>query len=34
VEFSQMNGVLAYLTENCCQGVQDCLETTATSCQC
>jgi DNA-binding transcriptional ArsR family regulator len=28
VEFSQMNGVLAYLTENCC------LETASTACHC
>ena len=34
VEFSQMNGVLAYLTENCCQGAEDCLDASATSCKC
>jgi DNA-binding transcriptional ArsR family regulator len=32
VEIDQMNGVLSYLTENCCQG-QPCLEDTAT-CHC
>ena len=25
VEFGQMNGLLAYLTENCCQGTETCL---------
>lgn len=34
VAFAQMNGVLAYLTENCCQGSLDCLDATATSCAC
>lgn len=34
VEFSQMNGVLAYLTENCCEGSQTCLETESTACHC
>jgi predicted transcriptional regulator len=32
VVFAQMNGVLNYLTENCCQGTQDCMEPTACSC--
>ena len=32
VAFGQMNGLLAYLTENCCQGAEDCLDATATSC--
>lgn len=34
VEFLQMNGVLAYLTENCCQGAETCLDTSVTSCPC
>jgi hypothetical protein len=34
VEFKRMNGVLAYLTENCCQGAEACLDTTSTSCHC
>lgn len=34
VEFSQMNGVLAYLTENCCQGAEACLDASSTACQC
>ena len=32
-EFGRMNGVLSYLTDNCCQG-QPCLEATAISCGC
>lgn len=32
-DFGQMNGVLAYLTENCCQGVP-CLEPAAVACAC
>ena len=32
-DFAQMNGVLAYLTENCCQG-QGCLEEAVSSCNC
>ena len=32
-EFSAMNDLLAYLTENCCQGAT-CLSETATSCNC
>ena len=31
VEFGQMNGVLAYLTENCCQGAEACFDASATS---
>ncbi|QBR01780.1 ArsR/SmtB family transcription factor [Paraburkholderia pallida] len=31
--YAQMNGLLGYLTENCCQG-QACLEPGADSCQC
>ena len=34
VEFEQMNGLLAYLTENCCQGTEACLEISSTSCLC
>jgi len=34
VEFTQMNGVLAYLTENCCQGAEVCLDASASSCLC
>lgn len=30
-EFARMNGVLAYLTDNCCHG-HPCLEDVATSC--
>ena len=33
VEFGRMNGVLSYLTDNCCQG-QPCLEAAAISCGC
>ena len=31
--FDTMNGLLAYLTDNCCQG-QVCLDEAATSCKC
>ncbi|HSW08005.1 ArsR/SmtB family transcription factor [Aquabacterium sp.] len=31
--YGQMNALLAYLTENCCQGVE-CLDATAASCKC
>jgi DNA-binding transcriptional ArsR family regulator len=31
--FAQMNSLLAYLGENCCQG-QDCLQTKAVECGC
>jgi hypothetical protein len=31
--FEQMNALLSYLTENCCQG-EGCLPTTTTSCKC
>ena len=34
VAFDQMNGVLAYLTDNCCQGAQTCLDASATACPC
>jgi len=32
-QFDRMNAVLAYLTQNCCQG-QPCLTVPATSCDC
>lgn len=32
-EYEQMNGVLAYLTSNCCQG-EPCLAEAATTCGC
>ncbi len=32
-QFDRMNAVLAYLTQNCCQG-QACLPDTTTSCAC
>jgi len=32
-EYEQMNGVLSYLTSNCCQG-EPCLDEAATSCGC
>jgi DNA-binding transcriptional ArsR family regulator len=32
-QFANMNGVLAYLTQNCCQG-QPCLTEQATACHC
>jgi DNA-binding transcriptional ArsR family regulator len=31
--YGHMNALLAYLTENCCQGVE-CLEAAAASCKC
>lgn len=34
VEFAQMNGVLAYLTENCCLGAEACLDASSTACHC
>ncbi len=34
VEFAQMNGPLAYLTENCCQGAAECMDASATVCNC
>lgn len=34
VEIARMNGVLAYLTENCCQGTEACLDTASTACHC
>lgn len=32
-DIAQMNGLLTYLTENCCHG-EPCLEESATSCSC
>lgn len=32
-EYGHMNALLAYLTENCCQGVE-CLDESAASCKC
>ena len=32
-DYAQMNGVLAYLTANCCQG-QECLAEAASPCHC
>jgi DNA-binding transcriptional ArsR family regulator len=32
VEFDQMNGLLAYLTENCCQGTEACLDPLSNFC--
>jgi len=32
-DFSQMNGLLAYLTENCCQG-EACIPVSASGCGC
>ena len=32
--FDRMNALLGYLTENCCQGADCALETTAESCHC
>ncbi|RQO83047.1 helix-turn-helix transcriptional regulator [Acidovorax sp. FJL06] len=32
--FQSMNALLAYLTENCCQGTSACLTDPATSCNC
>ena len=34
VDFQQMNGVLAYLTENCCEGAERCLNASSMSCEC
>ena len=34
VEFDQMNGLLAYLTEHCCHGAEACLEASSTHCHC
>ncbi|MGY4827090.1 ArsR/SmtB family transcription factor [Sphaerotilaceae bacterium SBD11-9] len=31
--YERMNGLLGYLTENCCQGAE-CLDETAASCKC
>ena len=32
--FGRMNALLGYLTENCCQGADCALDTTAASCKC
>jgi len=32
VEFDQIHSVLAYLTENCCQGAETCLDASANPC--
>lgn len=32
IQTGQMNGLLAYLTENCCHGAVSCLDISATSC--
>lgn len=32
-DFERMNGVLAFLTANCCQG-QECFEETSATCKC
>ena len=32
-EYARMNGLLSYLTDNCCQG-QPCLDKAATACSC
>ncbi len=34
VAFGQMNRLLAYLTENCCQGAETCLDASSTACHC
>ena len=34
VEFERMNGLLAYLTENCCQGNHSCLNAAEATCPC
>ncbi len=34
VDVAHMNGVLSYLTENCCQGAEPCLVTPSTDCAC
>lgn len=33
-DFGRMNGLLGYLTENCCQGAGCAIEDTAASCKC
>jgi DNA-binding transcriptional ArsR family regulator len=33
-EFERMNGVLGYLTENCCQGEACAIEATSAACDC
>ena len=32
VQFKQMNALLGYLTKNCCQGAEDCLNPSNASC--
>jgi len=32
--FDHMNALLGFLTANCCQGQQTCLDVSATTCQC
>ncbi len=34
VEFERMNGLLVYLTENCCQGTHSCLNAADATCPC
>ncbi len=34
VEFAQINAVLSYLTENCCQGAEVCLDASSATCHC
>ena len=34
VEFGQMKGLLAYLTDNCCQGAEACLDAAGSPCPC
>lgn len=34
VDFAHMNGVLAYLTENCCQGSEACVAPSLNDCHC
>jgi ArsR family transcriptional regulator len=31
--FERMNGLLGYLTENCCQGAECCVDTAASACK-
>lgn len=33
-EFAQVSGLIAYLTENCCQGAGPCLDAPPTPCHC
>lgn len=34
VDFTHMNGVLTYLTENCCQGAEACVASPLNDCLC